>query len=440
MKPKSSTSVGRIRLIDTDLLVNPECIHGPTLLFEDIDNKNKRFYSCSSCRTRKDCPFYLTAQEWQTIQCKKQLKIKFQRQLQQTKNEINLKYSYDKNLMKLSSNGLKFCRNCSLIIGTEDVLSDHKTHYIVSDITEQQLKSPTKLMTSLTDNKFCAQYLFADQTIKFIVNDIIVKNKFTSVICIGCPTIHEHLTSGRIDNIKSILLDIDDRYKQFYSPKKFLKFNLFNNYFFNGTRDETTFMRFIEKSTKESIVIIVDPPFGGLIEAMAKTLRKFSDIWRKYHSIADENETLPIMLIFPYFNEKRITDKIPGLLMSDYLVDYQNHNKFNDTNSGRKFGSPVRIFTNISLKLIELPKADGYYYCDYCCKYVSKNNKHCFQCNDCTARDGKPYKHCNVCKRCVKNTWNHCKLCSHCHLMQEICKRKSTDSNFSSLCKRIRDK
>uniref|UniRef100_A0A3B3V9H8 Zinc finger, CCHC domain containing 4 n=1 Tax=Poecilia latipinna TaxID=48699 RepID=A0A3B3V9H8_9TELE len=39
----------------------PRCPHGPTLLFEKVENggnKGRRFYACSACRDRKDCGFF----------------------------------------------------------------------------------------------------------------------------------------------------------------------------------------------------------------------------------------------------------------------------------------------------------------------------------------------------------------------------------------------
>lgn len=53
---------------------------------------------------------------------------------------------------------------------------------------------------------------------------------------------------------------------------------------------------------------------------------------------------------------------------------------------GRKFGSPVRIFTNIPLNKLILPSNEGYRYCDICEYWVSEENQHCPQCNKCTSK------------------------------------------------------
>ena len=421
---------GHIRLVDSDLSTNPICSHGPTLLFED-DNRDK-YYSCSSCRNRNDCDFYITYEEWHKSRKTDDLKDKHSK----SGSDSDCKYFYDKNIKFLSRDDLKFCRNCSLIISSKDQLQHHKRHEVIH-MSKRDMRCPTKLLNSLTNNKFCAQYLFTRDTKKFIVDNVIHTNGFKHVVCIGCPTIHEYIDCHKNKlNLKSILLDIDHRYKQFYSRKKFLRFNLFNNYFFDGPKAEKIFTNFVRQSTRDSIVVVMDPPFGGLVQAMANTIENISQMWRNLSNVSDESKLILTLLIFPYFNEKRITSRMPSFRISDYMVDYDNHKKFNSTASGRKFGSPVRLYTNIELSSIVLPETDGYYYCDYCLKYVSKNNKHCFECNDCTARDGKPYNHCYECRKCVKQTWNHCQSCSVCHLNQQHCTTQS--DSYVTQNKRLR--
>lgn len=422
---KSVCGIKRIKLIDNELVLNPVCIHGPTLLFQTTDNN--KYFSCSSCRLRKDCNFFMTYENW--IKNKTQNKTHSHSKAMQKFSKQTSKYIYNKSMNEVNKSKRFFCTNCSLLLLSEQQLDEHKSHEIISNISRKQLQNPTKLLNSLTDNSFEAQYLFSTETKKFLVNDIIKKNNYKSVISIGCPTIHEYIECLKSElNINSILLDIDERLQQFYSPQKYLKFNLFNNYFFDGLKAEKTFEKFINDSPKGSLILIIDPPFGGLIEAIAKTINKISEMWRKSNQILSDNQLIPMMLLFPYFNEKRITTSMPSLSMSDYMVNYENHNKFKQE-SGRKFGSPVRLFTNIELSSIVLPQNEGYYYCDYCLKYVHKNNSHCFECESCTAKDGKPYKHCYTCKRCVKNTWSHCIQCGYCHLSQQSCKRSCNFDN-----------
>uniref|UniRef100_A0A1I8BBL9 CTCHY-type domain-containing protein n=1 Tax=Meloidogyne hapla TaxID=6305 RepID=A0A1I8BBL9_MELHA len=99
--------------------------------------------------------------------------------------------------------------------------------------------------------------------------------------------------------------------------------------------------------------------------------------------------------------------------MIDYKVTYINHKEYSKINK-----STVRIFTNISNKLFKLPKEEGYYFCEFCERFIFKENKHCFKCGYCTSLDGSFYKHCNYCNKCVKRKYIHCKKCFKCHLKE----------------------
>jgi ferredoxin len=46
----------------------------------------------------------------------------------------------------------------------------------------------------------------------------------------------------------------------------------------------------------------------------------------------------------------------------------------------------VRIFTNANPKDIPLPEEEGYRYCEICKRWVSEENRHCTQCNECSSK------------------------------------------------------
>lgn len=91
----------------------------------------------------------------------------------------------------------------------------------------------------------------------------------------------------------------------------------------------------------------MDPPFGGRVEPIANTLKQ---IEAEYQLLNETTDVLPVFLFFPYFMEPQILNSLPHYNMADYKVDYDNHSLFKDGSKGRKFGSPVRIFTNLSLE------------------------------------------------------------------------------------------
>nr|KAG5697730.1 hypothetical protein BaRGS_006252 [Batillaria attramentaria] len=129
---------------------------------------------------------------------------------------------------------------------------------------------------------------------------------------------------------------------------------MFNHHFFD-LRGESIFKSFLREGGK-GLVLVTDPPFGGMVEALAATFSKIQQAWKK---LFETDASLPILWFFPYFMEKRISQCLPSLTMLDYKVDYDNHTLFN-TKGGKKKGSPVRIFTNISQSSLPLPAADGY--------------------------------------------------------------------------------
>lgn len=106
---------------------------------------------------------------------------------------------------------------------------------------------------------------------------------------------------------------------------------------------------------------------------------------------------------------------MPEMEMCDYKVDYMNHNSYSsDKETSRKFGSPVRIFTNIPLKQIELPESEGYKFCSLCKRWVAAENQHCTSCRDCPSKNGQTYRHCQLCATCVKPNYVHCRSCGRC--------------------------
>lgn len=206
-------------------------------------------------------------------------------------------------------------------------------------------------------------------------------------------------------------------------------YNLFNHHFFN--KDAIgVFKDFITQNQGQNTYLICDPPFGGRVEPISHTIKTIFDLHKKLNNNNNDNFYLKIMFIFPYFMEHIMKKKsnppsiiggLRDLKMSDYKVNYDNHLLFMSRDQGKKQGSPIRIFTNISLKLLELPASDGYKFCQDCEKWVSSENRHCNICKECTSKNGRTYKHCKLCKRCVKPTWKHCETCKRCTLEQHIC-------------------
>ncbi|KAF7644414.1 hypothetical protein LDENG_00222410 [Lucifuga dentata] len=220
--------------------------------------------------------------------------------------------------------------------------------------------------------------------------------------------------------MKSLLLDIDFRYAQFYDQEEFCHYNMFNHHFFGGKASGEALQAFLRAPEGENIVMVADPPFGGLVKPLANSFSLISQTWKKLQSSSSSNMDMSMIWIFPYFFEPRILECLPTFTMLDYQVDYENHPLYKHGKTGRK-QSPVRLFTNICPKDVVLPKDEGYRFCSVCQRYVCSLNRHCAKCNTCPSKDGRAWKHCSACEKCVKPSWRHCRSCGRCALPDHPC-------------------
>ncbi|XP_055444153.1 rRNA N6-adenosine-methyltransferase ZCCHC4 isoform X5 [Bubalus kerabau] len=218
----------------------PLCPHGPTLLFVKVNQgkeETRRFYACSACRDRKDCNFFqwedeklsgarLAAREAHNRSCQPPL----------SRSQCVERYL---KLIELPLSQRKFCQSCQQLLLPDDAEKHHE-HQVVGDVSITQLKRPSKLLYPLENKKTNAQYLFADRSCLFLV-DLLSNLGFRRVLCVGTPRLHELIrlkeSGGTKSNIRSLLLDIDFRYSQFYMEDSFCHYNMFNHHFFDGKVD-----------------------------------------------------------------------------------------------------------------------------------------------------------------------------------------------------------
>ncbi|KAJ4450762.1 hypothetical protein ANN_02192, partial [Periplaneta americana] len=390
----------------------------PTLLFKRIFNGAERsFFACSACRDRKDCGFFLWADGKMTPTKKKAWDLERERIIP----KINHPEQYKKYnmLLKMSSELRAFCHTCNNLLLISEVPESHKEHDVQVGISNHLLKHPSELLKPLESAKKEAQYLFTPHASRTIINIASDYLGATRLLCLGTPRVHELVCSQLSIQMSSLLLDIDHRYHMFNSPKQFCWFNSFNNYFFSKEEGLRVLSEFLEENGGEDIVLVMDPPFGGRVEPLAKTIQDIMQLHRRL--CPGLHKDMLVLWIFPYFMEPQILASCPDFTMLDYKVDYENHSLFASGPQGRKHGSPVRIFTNANPEDISLPEDEGYWFCNICRRWVSEENKHCMKCNECTSKDGRTYVHCDECKRCVKPTWEHCGTCNRCCLPSHKC-------------------
>ena len=59
---------------------------------------------------------------------------------------------------------------------------------------------------------------------------------------------------------------------------------MFNSFFFGSQISEKAFQTFVRR---EGLVLVMDPPFGGLAEVLAGSVKTIHDEWKKAHSIGN---------------------------------------------------------------------------------------------------------------------------------------------------------
>ncbi|XP_074085785.1 rRNA N(6)-adenosine-methyltransferase ZCCHC4 isoform X3 [Macrotis lagotis] len=396
---------------------------GPTLLFVRVNQgkeEARRFYACSACRDRKDCNFFQWEDE-KLSEARLAAREIYNRRCQPPLSHKQYVERYWK-FIELPLSQRKFCQRCQQLLLPDD-WGKHHDHQVLCDISIAQLKRPSQLLYPLENKKTNAQYLFTDRSCQFLL-DLISTLGFRKVLCVGTPRLHELIrlkaSGDKESDIKSLLLDIDFRYSQFYTEESFCHYNMFNHHFFDGKAALESCRKFLQEDKDLGLILVTDPPFGGLVEPLTVTFKKFMEMWKEGQSPDNDNKELPLFWIFPYFFESRILQFFPSFSMLDYQVDYDNHALYKHGKTGRK-QSPVRIFTNIPPNKIILPAEEGYRFCTVCQRYVSLENQHCEICNSCTSKDGRKWRHCLLCKKCVKPSWIHCSICNYCALPNHSC-------------------
>ncbi|KAI5631189.1 putative n6-adenine methyltransferase domain-containing protein [Phthorimaea operculella] len=401
--PKSSP----VEIVIEDVTNHPLCLHGPTLLFS---SEKGRYFACASCRNKKDCTVHIDEEDWQKESVRKRnekyysLIPKIDKAAAWTHlNEVKSRHYTDR----------AYCETCKeLYLISAQGRKHLKDHRVFTGLTDEQLSRPSSWLPTLENDEKEAQYIFSKKSVSTVLG-ILRNNNIKNIICIGTPSIHEAAQAHA--DFDSILLDYDTRHRLFHAPNKFLWYNMFNDYLFNGNEDEKLLKKFFKKSKDGGIAVVMDPPFGGRVEALVYTLRELSVAYRKFCDKL-EDATIPVIWAFPYFSEPYITNLMPDVKMHDYQVEYENHKKFQNGKKGRKHGSPVRFFTNLPFATIDLSNDSNYKLCDKCKFWVSASNQHCGKCRACTSKNGMTYRHCDRCARCVKPTFKHCAQCARCVL------------------------
>ncbi|KAH8399104.1 hypothetical protein KR215_002288 [Drosophila sulfurigaster] len=334
---------------------HPSCPHGPTVLFyRQSQTPADGFFACSAHRNPKLCDFRMNRLDW-------------------------------------NGNQLPRCSK---------VLAYPKTNCARDS-------DPTSHLEALSQDDVHAQYFFDKNALRFFADQCQALD-ISKVICMGAPRLHFHLRRNK--NIASFLLDFDDRFGSYLSPKEFCLYNMCNNHFFYARQP---FEDFLKCDQNERVLIVTDPPFGCRTELIAHTLRSLMRLHNKINGLPVT--PLAIFWVYPYYMANYIKQDMPELQVCDYKLNYTNHTRYTNVGASRRcHGSPVRVFTNVPLQLLRLRIDEGYKYCESCQRFTGVENVHCNRCGNCCAQNGQTYRHCTICDMCVKPNYVHCPSCRRC--------------------------
>ena len=143
---------------------NPFCIHGPTVLFENV-KESKKYYSCSAIRNHKKCKFYELHREFSETELAKWAKTYKKCQIKRKRaKRMRLK------LKSMSKSVRWYCKTCDKFLFNEKQKDICKEHNILKDIKKSYMKEPTKLIINpIVDDDSNAVNIFIF-AILFILN------------------------------------------------------------------------------------------------------------------------------------------------------------------------------------------------------------------------------------------------------------------------------
>lgn len=231
-------------MIANDPADHPHCErHGPALLFRetfDDGRPARQFYGCSANRDRNQCRVRDSAADAEAVAADDRVRSEaFEERLQQ-------KTTLFAQIQALPDTDRAYCAQCGSLVPAAAVVEHAHHSGLVRTISDQQLRSPTRLLAPLSNDSREAQYFFADTTL-LTIERILVAARIRRVVCIGAPRLHEYVraNSERLGGCSSVLLDLDDRLEQFYGRHEFFRFNMFNGWWVDGAQRGVEFDAFL---------------------------------------------------------------------------------------------------------------------------------------------------------------------------------------------------
>ncbi|KAF2356636.1 Zinc finger GRF-type, partial [Trinorchestia longiramus] len=239
-----------VEVITTNTSQNPVCIHGPTITFERffVGKKSRKFFACSACRDRKECPFFMWADQTQS----KAYRNLWLQKIKENKPKRSHLEEYRRlsAIASVSPDERGYCTVCNVLcqLPTDP---DHpptplcSAATVITPVSDHLLTHPSRLVPLKENSKCEAQYLFSERSLSAVVG-MVAATGATKLLCVGVPSLHEAVANKETDlAATSMLLDIDTRYRNFFPLTSFVRFNMFNQHFFDGPKARQRVLRFL---------------------------------------------------------------------------------------------------------------------------------------------------------------------------------------------------
>ncbi|VDO82545.1 unnamed protein product [Heligmosomoides polygyrus] len=322
----------------------------PCLLFgqKEKGNIKSRYFACAVYRSVCACPYKITVDEEFNIIGEEGVPRKiFEDEDAKPETAAAVKYGCipKKYFTIPETSSLVFCHTCVDVFEAK-----HRCPSVV--VTRAELQLPSRLLAAKDSHSGEAQFFFSDEALG-VLQGAVERSNVDGVLCLGAPRV------GSAVNVAN-----------FFPAKQFAQYSMLVDHFY----DESSPKRLDSFLAEcENLLLVCDPPFGAFLDPLMRSIEALKQRHKEsrlvffassVHSLSNRS----------WYREK-------DYWMCDYRVTYANHKVF-----AKASKTTVRCFTNLKPEVFNLSDVNGYKFCEFCERYVSNNNKHCFMCSACTSK------------------------------------------------------
>lgn len=110
---------------------------------------------------------------------------------------------------------------------------------------------------------------------------------------------------------------------QVYPRKQMCLYNMFNHYFFDS-KGESILLSFLHDGGK-GLVLVSDPPFGGMVEPLVATFRKIEQSWQQNVETGVSSANLKKEVFVPFMLSLFLFFEIAKQMHCHKILHYLQH-------------------------------------------------------------------------------------------------------------------